>query len=247
MKENIGEMDDLPTVRVIRIGTICFEPLELASAFTQQIKADLGIGGGSTVTLIKGDRSILVDTGFDYEWLDTLSNSERNASNLVRVLKDWGVMPDNIDAVFITHWHRDHFGNLEVFKKAVRLASKGMVERFGLDGFEGIGDQEEIADGVRVMLTPGHTINHASIIVNSVVGGIRARVVIAGDAIVSHSYFQLGRIWRYNTDFYSAEDARESILKLINLSDIIIPGHGAPFMTYSPEMKRLTSNNVKRE
>jgi glyoxylase-like metal-dependent hydrolase (beta-lactamase superfamily II) len=150
-------------------------------------------------------------------------------------LRDRGINPDDIDAVFITHWHRDHFGNLEVFKKAAHLASKDLVKRIGLDGFQGVRNEEEIAEGVKVVLTPGHTIDHASIIVDSIVGGVKARVAIAGDAVVSHSYFQSGQIWQYNADFYSIEVARQSILRLTSLSDIIIPGHGVPFFTFKPK------------
>ena len=225
----------LAKVKILKVGTLCLEASELASTFTIQLKSDLGIGGGSTVTLIEAERRILVDTGFDYEWVDTPSNGERNAENLVRALRDHGIMPDDIDAIFITHWHKDHFGNLEVFRKAGRLASKNMVYRFGLEGFVGIDDQDKIADSVRMMLTPGHTIDHASIIVDSVVGGIKARVAIAGDAVVSHSYFHSGRIWQYNADFHSVEAVRESMLRLIDVGDITGPGHGVPFMAFRPE------------
>lgn len=225
-----------PRLKIIKAGTLCCEASETASIFNQQIKFDLGIGGGSTATLIEAERRILVDTGFDYECLTTLSNSKRNTRSIVRALRDWGITPDGIDAVFITHWHRDHFGNLEIFKKAAHLASKGLVKRIGLDGFQGVVNEEKIAEGVKVILTPGHTIDHASIIVDSVLAGVKARIAIAGDAIVSHSYFQLGRFWQHNADFYSIEAARESTSRLISLSDIIIPGHGLPFITYRPEL-----------
>jgi len=231
----------LPKVKILKVGTLCLEASELASTFTLQLKSDLGIGGGSTVTLIEAERRILVDTGFDYEWLNNPSNDERNAKNLVSALRDHVIMPDDIDAIFITHWHKDHFGNLGIFNRGVRLASKCAVERMGLEGFIGVSDQEEITGGVRMMLTPGHTIDHASIIVDSVVGGIKARVAIAGDAVVSHSYFQTGRIWQYNADFHSVEAARESTLRLIDVSDIIIPGHGVPFMRYKPEWAKPSS------
>jgi len=227
-------MKHLSSLRIIKLGTICFTASEIASTVTLKIKSDLGIGGGSTSTLIDGERKILVDTSFDCEWLDDPINNERNASNLVRSLGDLGIVPGDIDAVFITHWHRDHFGNLGVFPKAQRLASKRLVERFGLEDFIGVDDQEEIGDGVKVMLTPGHTIDHASVMVNTVLGGMKARIAIAGDAIISDAYFQSGRIWQYNADFYDLGAARESMLRLINASDLVIPGHGVPFMAYHP-------------
>ena len=227
---------DWPRVRVLKVGTICLEASEFASTLTHQIKSDLGIGGGSTVTLIEAEQRILVDTGFDCEWLDTISNDERNIRDLTGALKDLGIRAEDIDVVFITHWHRDHYGNLEAFKDARRMASRPLLERFRLDGFTGLDDGEEIAEGVKVMLTPGHTAEHASVVVDSVLGGVKARVAIAGDAIVSHSYFQAGRIWQCNADFHDVGEAKESIRRLVTQSDIIIPGHGVPFTTSRPRL-----------
>lgn len=224
----------LPVVKIIKVGTLIYEASELASMLALQIKSDMGIGGGSTATLIEADRKILVDTSFDYEWVNTPDNNKRNARNLTRALGNLGVKPDDIDIVFITHWHRDHFGNIGIFKKAMHLASKCLVERFGLKDFRGIDDREEITNSIRVILTPGHTIDHASLIIDTVVSGLKARIAIAGDAIVSHSYFQSGKVWKYNADFYSIEAAQNSIKQLVEMSDIIIPGHGAPFMTLRP-------------
>lgn len=223
-----------PLVRIIKVGTLCHEASELASTFNLQLKSDLGIGGGSTVTLIETGRRILVDTGYEYEWLESKDNVKRNSRILKRALRDCGIAPDDIDVVFITHWHRDHFGNLEAFKKARHIASKPLIKRFGLPGFTGADDGEEIADGVKVRLTPGHTADHASILVDTTFNGVKARIAIAGDAIVSHSYFQTGRIWRYNADFHNADEAKESVSRLIHASDVVIPGHGVPFMAYKP-------------
>lgn len=225
----------IPRIRIVKVGTLGHEVSEIPSTISVKIKTDLGIGGGSTVTLVEAGQRILVDTGFDYEWLDTASNNRRNVRSITIALRDWGLAPDEIDIVFITHWHKDHFGNLGTFKKARRMASKSLVCRFELENFIGVDDREEIAEGVRVLPTPGHTIDHVSLIVDSVFGDVKARVGIAGDAIISNSYFQSGQTWRYNVDFYDGQAANESVLRLADQSDIIIPGHGVPFMTYRPE------------
>jgi glyoxylase-like metal-dependent hydrolase (beta-lactamase superfamily II) len=221
------------TVRVVKVGTLCCEVSELAG-ISYQVKHELGVGGGSTVALIDGSTRILVDTGFDYESVNTKINNTRNARSLAMALKLMGIKTDDIDAVFVTHWHRDHFGNLGVFDKAEHLASKGLVERFRLKGFRSVIDGETILPGVEVLLTPGHTIDHASIIVNSMLGGLKARIAVAGDAVLSHGYLQSGRVWQYNADFHNAEEASESIQHLLELSDVIIPGHGTPFMAPRP-------------
>lgn len=240
------KQDFVPRVEVIKIGSLCLEASEVAAGLNQQMKYAMGIGGGSTVTLIDAGQKILVDTGFDYECLATSDNDKRNRRTLVRALRDWGITPDDIDIVFITHWHKDHYGNTDVFRNAVRLASKDLVERAGLKDFDIVVDEQQLAAGVKVILTPGHTIDHASLIIDSRFNGLKTRVAIAGDAILSNSYFQTGRIWSYNADSYNVEAARASILRLLSLSDIIIPGHGTPFMTYRPAWARNDSAASKR-
>jgi glyoxylase-like metal-dependent hydrolase (beta-lactamase superfamily II) len=230
---------ELPVIKVIKVGTLCHEASEMASTFNLQIKSDLGIGGGSTVTLIEANKRILVDTGFDYEWMDTPENHKSNARSLRQALSNLRITPQDIDIVFITHWHRDHFGNLGIFKKAQLMASSLLVKRFGLENFIGLNDDRKIGEGVKVLLTPGHTFDHASILVNTVFNGVKARIAIAGDAVISHSYFQAGRIWKFNTDFYDSEALKNSALRIIGSSDIIIPGHGVPFMTYMPEWLKI--------
>lgn len=225
-------MTNQPTVKIIKVGTLCHEASEFTSNFSMQLKSELGIGGGSTVTLIDSGLKILVDTGYDNEWMNNADNDRRNISLLKRALKDYGLIPDDVDIVFITHWHRDHFGNLGIFKKARLMASKPLIDRFGLMGFTGVDDGEEIANGVKVMLTPGHTAGHASLLVDTIFNKLKARIAVAGDAVVSYSYFLSGSVWRYNADFYDADVVKESVNKLIRSCDILIPGHGAPFMTY---------------
>jgi glyoxylase-like metal-dependent hydrolase (beta-lactamase superfamily II) len=227
-----------PKVKIVKVGTITQEASEIPSVINLQLKAELGIGGGSTVTLIQGDKNILVDTGFEYEWINTSDNHEKNTENLIWGLKGQGLKPKDIDIVFITHWHKDHFGNLGVLKNARYIAAKPLVERLHPEGFNGVDDGEEIMDGVKAVFTPGHTIDHASLLVATVCGGIKARIAITGDAVISHSYFQTGRIWKNNADFFDADTARKSIKQLIEASDVIIPGHGVPFMTFKPEWQK---------
>jgi glyoxylase-like metal-dependent hydrolase (beta-lactamase superfamily II) len=225
-----GTTTTTPRVTIAKVGSLCVETSEVASSLGLQIKEELGIGGGSSVSIINADRTILVDTGFDYEWVNSSDNRKNNARRLTMALKEVDIAPDDVDIVFITHWHRDHFGNLNLFKKAQFMASKLLVKRHGLKNFIGVDDQQNITDGVKVLFTPGHTVDHASIVVETELGPIRVRVAIAGDAIISHSYFREERIWRNNPDFFDDVDARKSVLRVIDNADVIIPGHGVPFL-----------------
>ncbi|CEG11884.1 conserved hypothetical protein [groundwater metagenome] len=90
-------------------------------------------------------------------------------------------------------------------------------------------DGEQIAEGVTVMYTPGHTAEHASLVLDTIVSGFKAKIVVAGDAIVSPSYYFLDRVWKFNGDFYSEEEAKRSIAKIKEIANYIIPGHGSIF------------------
>jgi hypothetical protein len=72
-----------PVVKILKVDTICHESSEIASTFHLRIKAELGIVGGPTVTLIEAEKRIIIDTGFDYEWIATTENCKSNARDLV--------------------------------------------------------------------------------------------------------------------------------------------------------------------
>jgi glyoxylase-like metal-dependent hydrolase (beta-lactamase superfamily II) len=186
------------------------------------------------VALVESDLRLLVDTGFDFEEHDEEANRKRNAEALVFALRLCGIAPEMVDAVFITHWHRDHFGNLDLFPRARRLVSLPLREALNGSEFQGVADGEELATGVKVVYTPGHTDHHASVLVTSRLAGLRTRIALAGDAVVSYSYFAQGRVWRYNADFYNAREALESMRRLAAMCDLIVPGHGAPFVICRP-------------
>jgi len=76
---------------------------------------------------------------------------------------------------------------------------------------------------------------HASLIVDTTFNEMKVRIAIAGDSVISCSYFLAGRIWKYNADFYNEEIARKSMSMLSNNADIIYPGHGVPFMSFNNE------------
>ncbi len=218
-----------PSVKMIKTGTLCLEPQELPGPFTQKMKYNLGIGGGSTVTLIQSDRKILVDTGFDYEGILNEKTTRQNSESLLSALQVYGIEPEHIDAVFITHWHQDHYGSLHLFSQAERIVSIPLREKLGIRTFVGVKDGEEIASGVRAVFTPGHTSDHASILVSCRIEGIHAKIAIAGDAVISYSYFVERKIWNHNADFYDRNIALDSAKRLAAMSDSIIPGHGTPF------------------
>ena len=119
------------------------------------------------------------------------------------------------------------------------MALRVVVEGNNVMDFIPVDDGKEIAEGVKVVHTPGHTLGHASLIVNSEVRckeySLKSRIALAGDAIVSLSYFDKGKVWAYNKDFYSKEAGIDSMEKLAKIYDVIIPGHGTPCLTFIPK------------
>ncbi len=114
-----------------------------------------------------------------------------------KVLTDWRVVnvaakdalaehdlsPADVKIVINTHLHFDHCGQNAVFKHApfylqrrelerARVESRFLTDWFDFAGarFELLDGDTEIADGVRVVATPGHTAGHQSVIVATEAG-----------------------------------------------------------------------------
>ena len=219
--------------KIIKTGTITIDPGCRPWNIYFEKKHQMGIGGGSTVTLIKEeDDLILVDTGFDYESDFSENNKLNNWIRLKTLLNLNGISHLNITKVLITHLHRDHFENIEKFKNAKWYCHKEELSNFEnplKEKFNTIDDGEFISLNTRVIQTPGHTKGHCSILWTDENESIR--VAISGDAIINLAYLQSGILWKHNPNFYDEDKANNSIKFLLENSDIIIPGHGQPFFT----------------
>jgi len=220
-------------IKVIKVGTCTLEPYRPPSLMHTGLKYQIGIGGGSTVTIIKTDKDLLmVDTGFERETDSSDTNNETNWNKLRIVLQCNEINPADITKVLVTHFHKDHCGGIENIKKAQWLChsfAHANLEPSQRDRFTIVNDGDEILPHTVVMHTPGHTRGHISLIWSNKDKTIRAAV--CGDAIINLSWLQSGKIWTYNSDFYDQEHAKMSIARLLNEADIIIPGHGQPFFS----------------
>ncbi|WP_424359812.1 MBL fold metallo-hydrolase [Methanocella sp. MCL-LM] len=228
--------------KIIKSGSIPFDAFEPVDSRAMALKNLSGIGCGSTVTYIESDARILVDTGFDFENTLTDDNVKANKKRLTHALKAHGLKPSDIDILFITHWHLDHFGNVKMFKDSTIMTSEAAVSRVKID-VTGVKDGEQIADGVKVVHTPGHTADHASVVFKTdrlrqsiqtsaggrIVGIGEVTVAAAGDAILTPAFYATDSIWTQNKDFSSQDAAAASIGKLVDQADYIIPGHGDLF------------------
>ena len=144
--------------------------------------------------------AILVDTGVGYpeELVKEWRVVNRHAAD---ALAEHDLSPADVRIVVNTHLHFDHCGQNAVFKHAPFYVQRAELERarreesitaewFDFAGakFELIDGDAEVAEGVRVVATPGHTTGHQSVIVESGEGD----AVMIGDAAYTATIYQAG-------------------------------------------------------
>ena len=132
-----------------------------------------------------------------------------------KVLTDWRVVnvaakdalavhdlsPADVKIVVNTHLHFDHCGQNTVFKHApfyvqrkeldrARVEAKFLTDWFDFAGarFELLDGDAEIAEGVRVVATPGHTVGHQSVMVATESG----EELMIGDAAYTSVIYERG-------------------------------------------------------
>ena len=134
--------------------------------------------------------AILVDTGVGWptELVQEWKVVNRHAAD---ALAEHDLSPTDVKIVINSHLHFDHCGQNAVFKHAPFFIQRTELTRarrqevltsewFDFTGarFELLDGDAEIAEGVRVVATPGHTVGHQSVFVDTADGA----AVMIGDA-----------------------------------------------------------------
>jgi glyoxylase-like metal-dependent hydrolase (beta-lactamase superfamily II) len=160
-----------------------------------------------------GDKKILVDPG-------------TNKQKLLDALESLKVKHEDINFIYLTHYHPDHFLNLKLFPN--------------LDVYDGDikwnDDKEEFhqgklgIEGVEILKTPGHSPEHTSLLVDTEEG----KVCIAQDVF----WWEDGKqqsdteedLINLEDPFATDMDLLMSSRKLVlEKAEWIIPGHGKKF------------------
>lgn len=165
----------------------------------------------SASSLIRTDDGhvIVVDTSSDFM-----------RSPIKSAFKQIGkIFPDDVDMVVLTHCHTDHIGNVSLFKNATVYVHEG--EECTIPNAKIVKEDTEIAKGVRLVHTPGHSDGSMSVFVEA-----DRRYAIVGDAAPLKDNFTKRIIPALHTD---AEAARASLEKIAEWADVIVPGHDKPF------------------
>ncbi|TFG27190.1 MBL fold metallo-hydrolase [Candidatus Thorarchaeota archaeon] len=220
------------SITIVRTGVLFRDPALWYEGFSNQeirnMSLQFGITSQPTVTLVKTDGlNILIDPG----WQDP-----GKPDRLLNDLHYFGLTPNDIDEVFITHWHHDHWNGIPLFSKA-RVSFAGIGQSVVKKHLKETAEDRELTkicegdewhSGMELIATTGHTSHDHSVKIH-----FKDRTYIAsGDAIVSRMYYETKtffpnhRVEKYRDDLLASYD------KIVDQADFIIPGHDGPFYNY---------------
>lgn len=192
---------------------------------------------------------ILVDAGPTYETTIKRGRSKETVQ-LVQTLEEglakFNIKPADIDKVIVTHLHWDHIelartlvnAKFVVQEEELRvardpeLAGEGYVQELfeGLD-FEVVKGDVQITEGIKVLLTPGHTAGGQSVVVDTEKGN----AVLPGFCCIRENFEPSEEI-RKKVPFIvpgvhmDVPQSRESMQKVIETADIIVPLHELEYL-----------------
>jgi glyoxylase-like metal-dependent hydrolase (beta-lactamase superfamily II) len=209
------------------------------------------------VWLIEGaGKTILIDTGLGE--IDEVSRmqsrygvdfvaSRAEDQHLVAGLARYGVKPEDVDIVVLTHLHFDHIGATEMFPRA-----KFYVQRDELpqgvappsfcmfyypeysykitdirDRLVVIDGDVDVADGVRLVKIGGHTPGCMVVMVETASG------VVCLTSDVMYNYRNLELNWPMGS-FWNLPELMRGYDRLHREADIIVPEHDWQFLEHFP-------------
>ena len=175
--------------------------------------------GDPTITLIFGEKTMIVDPAYGpyREKKQGILEDAVQMKILELKMKLVGIKMDDIDLVFTTHGHPDH----------MNLADKFVENGMKLIGNDHYSSESQVMEGVEVIRTPGHSDDHHILRFNDGTYD----VVVSGDAVVSLDYYkELAPYWMNRYSKGEIRVTRKSMYEISKMADLIIPGHGPPFL-----------------
>jgi glyoxylase-like metal-dependent hydrolase (beta-lactamase superfamily II) len=183
----------------------------LIEGYAREIKD--GWVASSTVSLVKSKgKNIIVDPGC-------------NKTKLLASLRKEKLKTKDIDYVLLTHGHTDHTLLAGIFENAKII---NPVEIY--DGDKQTENKSIIPETeLKIIQTPGHTIEHCSLIVPKK----QETIIVAGDVFWWTDNEKQNIDIQKKDDAHSLETDMEKLIEsrkiLLEIADYIIPGHGKMF------------------
>ena len=172
-------------------------------------EAGIILDARSSVTLIRSEGlNILVDTSM-----------VANRSMLLQALQTQNLTPENINVIVNTHCHRDHVGNNEIFPQAQIYAHQACMQKRNFIKINSF--PYSLTREIEIWETPGHSWDSITVLVK-----FEKIYAITGDAIPLKGNYEN---WIPPVIHVDAEQAIESMKRIVEIADIIIPGHDSPF------------------
>jgi glyoxylase-like metal-dependent hydrolase (beta-lactamase superfamily II) len=160
-----------------------------------------------TVTLVQdGDALIVVDPGM-------VADREEILAPLVSL----GFRPDDVTHVFLTHHHPDHTVNVALFPNATVVDFWAAYR--GTEWTDHQGDGHRISPHVTLILTPGHTNEDATLLVETDEGVVAC----------THLWWRADRTPDVDPLADDQAALEVSRARVLETADIVVPGHGPPF------------------
>ena len=159
--------------------------------------------------------------------VDTLSAWDREI--LLSSLAEQGVDPGDVTHVLNTHTHPDHCGNNNLFAgdAVIHIAATTIhcKDVYWTEPSLEAGEELQIdGDDLKVIPTPGHTLDSVSLQVNTKDG----IVIVAGDTFEKEEDLTDDSIW-IEAGSQDQKKQVESRAKILSIASYVIPGHGGMF------------------
>ncbi|OBC11358.1 hypothetical protein A5784_34730 [Mycobacterium sp. 852013-50091_SCH5140682] len=206
--------------------------------------------------ILGGDKTILIDSGLgDVDEVASMQHrygvdfvASRSHDQDIRAgLARYGVKPEDIDIVVLTHLHFDHVGNNEIFPNATFFVQKDelpqattpphfcmfyypeyvyKVEQIR-DRLHVIDGDYHLADGIRLLKIGGHTPGCMVVLVETGSG------VVCLTSDVMYNYVNLELNWPMGS-FWNLPELMAGYDRIRNSADIIVPEHDWKFLQHFP-------------
>jgi len=169
-------------------------------------------GVASSVSLVRdGEAVIVVDPGM-----------VADASLIIGPLLGLGVSPRDVTHVVITHHHPDHTVNVGLFADAEVVDFWARYR--GDQWLDHEGDGYRVSQHTRLILTPGHTNEDATLLVET----------DAGVVACTHAWWRANRTPDVDPLADDQGALEVSRARILAVADTIVPGHGGPFPSGRP-------------